>query len=83
MKGLSAIGALVALKAAYSFLAFIWVAFLRPGKNLKKLGSWAVVTVNHACPSPQSHKQILSGFGALKHPPGGWPLWELRSGCTL
>jgi len=44
VQGLAVVGAMVVLRAACSVLAFVYAAFLRPGKNLKKLGAWAVVT---------------------------------------
>jgi hypothetical protein len=42
---LAALGALTLLKIGLSLLSFMYASFLRPGKNLKKLGKWAVVTV--------------------------------------
>mmetsp|Transcript_15062 Transcript_15062/g.29693 ORF Transcript_15062/g.29693 Transcript_15062/m.29693 type:complete len:313 (-) Transcript_15062:13-951(-) len=44
MQGLAAVGLAVLIRAAYSVMSFIYVSFLRPAKNLKKLGAWAVVT---------------------------------------
>ncbi|XP_075510748.1 very-long-chain 3-oxoacyl-CoA reductase 1 [Primulina tabacum] len=41
---LVAIGSLHVLKRSLSFLNCFYIYFLRPGKNLKKYGSWAVVT---------------------------------------
>ena len=38
------VGALEGLKALYRFASSIYVYTLRPGKNLKRLGEWAVVT---------------------------------------
>ncbi len=38
------VGALEGLKALYRFASSIYVYALRPGKNLKRLGEWAVVT---------------------------------------
>lgn len=35
---------LYALKLAGKALLHVYKSFLRPGKNLKKLGKWAVVT---------------------------------------
>ena len=37
-------GSLSALKFAFAFLNWVYVNFLRPAKNLKKYGSWALVT---------------------------------------
>ncbi|KAE8023595.1 hypothetical protein FH972_009272 [Carpinus fangiana] len=37
-------GSLLALKFALAFLNWVYVNFLRPAKNLKKYGSWALVT---------------------------------------
>lgn len=42
--GATVVGLLVLAKWAISFLNFFWVYFLRPGKNLKKYGQWAIVT---------------------------------------
>mmetsp|Transcript_46836 Transcript_46836/g.69656 ORF Transcript_46836/g.69656 Transcript_46836/m.69656 type:complete len:323 (-) Transcript_46836:137-1105(-) len=42
--GLAVAGSLVALGYAYRAVRAIYKTFLRPGKNLKKLGEWAVVT---------------------------------------
>ena len=41
---LAVVGTVWILKVMSSLLKFIFVTFLRPGKNIKKLGSWAVVT---------------------------------------
>mmetsp|Transcript_16387 Transcript_16387/g.39976 ORF Transcript_16387/g.39976 Transcript_16387/m.39976 type:complete len:312 (+) Transcript_16387:34-969(+) len=41
---LGALGAITLARVVLSVLSFLYVHFLRPGKNLKKLGSWAVVT---------------------------------------
>lgn len=38
------IGTVVVLRLAFKFANAIWAYFLRPGLNLRKLGSWAVVT---------------------------------------
>ncbi|GAV59809.1 adh_short domain-containing protein [Cephalotus follicularis] len=37
-------GSLSILKCSLSFLNWVYVSFLRPAKNLKKYGSWALVT---------------------------------------
>lgn len=39
-----ALGLLTILNTSSGFLKWIWVTFLRPGKNLSKYGSWAIVT---------------------------------------
>lgn len=41
---LFALGSLSILKFPLSFLRWVFVNFLRPAKNLKKYGSWALVT---------------------------------------
>ncbi|KAE8724539.1 3-ketoacyl-CoA reductase 1 isoform 2 [Hibiscus syriacus] len=38
------LGSLSLLKSSLVFLKWVWVNFLRPGKNLKKYGSWGLVT---------------------------------------
>ena len=38
------IGFVVILQVLITLVRAVWVYFLRPGKNLRKLGSWAVVT---------------------------------------
>ena len=38
------VGAIQGLKAVVRLTSGVWVYFLRPGKNLKRLGPWAVVT---------------------------------------
>lgn len=38
------VGAVQGLKALVRFASGIYVYYLRPGKNLKRLGEWAVVT---------------------------------------
>ena len=38
------LGSLSLLKSSFVFLKWVWVNFLRPGKNLKKYGCWALVT---------------------------------------
>lgn len=37
-------GLLASAQSTLQLLRAIWVYFLRPGRNLKKLGDWAVVT---------------------------------------
>ncbi len=44
LTGVAAIGASAVVRAALAAVRAVWVFFLRPGKNLKKLGDWAVVT---------------------------------------
>lgn len=41
---LSALGLLLLFKFSISYLKWVYVNFLRPAKNLKKYGSWAVIT---------------------------------------
>jgi len=41
---LAVIGMVWVVRLVSKLLKFIFVTFLRPGKNIKKLGSWAVVT---------------------------------------
>lgn len=41
---LFALGFLSVLKSSIAVLKWVYVCFLRPGKNLKKYGSWALVT---------------------------------------
>ena len=38
------VGSIEGLRAIYRLASGIYVYFLRPGKDLKRLGSWAVVT---------------------------------------
>lgn len=38
------VGAIEGVKALVRFASGIYIYYLRPGKNLKKLGQWAVVT---------------------------------------
>ncbi|MBA0825243.1 hypothetical protein Goarm_021844, partial [Gossypium armourianum] len=38
------LGSLSLLKFSFVFLKWVWINFLRPGKNLKKYGSWGLVT---------------------------------------
>lgn len=38
------LGSLCVLKSSLSFLKWVYIVFLRPAKNLKKYGSWALVT---------------------------------------
>lgn len=38
------VGALVIARWALCLLGSLYTTFLRPGKNLKKYGAWAVVT---------------------------------------
>mmetsp|Transcript_13783 Transcript_13783/g.41618 ORF Transcript_13783/g.41618 Transcript_13783/m.41618 type:complete len:327 (-) Transcript_13783:525-1505(-) len=44
LAGLAAIGAAAVVRALLAAVRAVWVFFLRPGRNLKKLGEWAVVT---------------------------------------
>lgn len=41
---LALIGGLVLVRSALCVLTALYTTFLRPGKNLKKYGAWAVVT---------------------------------------
>lgn len=41
---LFSLGSLSLLRLSLSILKWVYVNFLRPGKNLKKYGSWAVIT---------------------------------------
>ena len=43
-KACTLIGFAILLRLLITLLRGVWVYFLRPGKNLRKLGSWAVVT---------------------------------------
>ncbi|KAL5717872.1 hypothetical protein ACHQM5_010829 [Ranunculus cassubicifolius] len=38
------LGSITIFKSYLAFLKWVYVSFLRPGKNLKKYGSWALVT---------------------------------------
>ena len=38
------VGSIEGLRAIYRLASGIYVYFLRPGKDLKRLGSWAIVT---------------------------------------
>lgn len=42
--GVSALGLITLLKWLISFLCWVWKMFLRPPKNLKEYGSWAMIT---------------------------------------
>ncbi|CAI0425795.1 unnamed protein product [Linum tenue] len=44
LRPLFLLGSLTALKFSFALLQWVYVNFLRQGKNLKKYGSWAVVT---------------------------------------
>ncbi|CAL1359921.1 unnamed protein product [Linum trigynum] len=44
LRPLFVLGSLTALKFCFALLQWVYVNFLRQGKNLKKYGSWAVVT---------------------------------------
>ncbi|KAJ8639572.1 hypothetical protein MRB53_016266 [Persea americana] len=38
------IGFIAIFKIPISLIKWVWIAFLRPSKNLKEYGSWALVT---------------------------------------
>jgi 17beta-estradiol 17-dehydrogenase / very-long-chain 3-oxoacyl-CoA reductase len=40
----TSLGLLSLCKASIDFLKWVWVMFLRPSKNLKEYGSWAMIT---------------------------------------
>lgn len=44
VNALALVGGLVLVRSAICFLGAVFATFLRPGKNLKKYGAWAVVT---------------------------------------
>ena len=57
---LAAVGGIVLIRFACSFVAFLYSTFLSGGVNVKKLGSWAVVTVifgnvSISCPVGRSY----------------------------
>eukprot|EP00897_Mesotaenium_endlicherianum_P007206 jgi/Mesen1/6513/ME000332S05517 len=41
---LSAVGLAVVVRSAAYLIRALWIVFLRPGKNLRRYGAWAVVT---------------------------------------
>ncbi len=41
---LAVVGGLVLLRSAIGLMTTVFTTFLRPGKNLRKYGAWAVVT---------------------------------------
>ena len=43
---LAVLGGIVAVRIVYSVAAFLFSTFLSGGVNVKKLGSWAVVTAS-------------------------------------
>lgn len=55
LTGLTVVGGLAVARCALSVLGSLFMSFLRPGKNLAKFGSWAVVT--GATGKPSSWKQ--------------------------
>ena len=44
VNALAVVGGLVLVRSALCLLGAVFTTFLRPGKNLKKYGTWAVVT---------------------------------------
>lgn len=44
VNALALVGGLVLVRSALCLLGAVFTTFLRPGKNLKKYGAWAVVT---------------------------------------
>lgn len=42
--GLAVLGLLFTLHTVFTLLRGLWTYFLRPGKDLHRLGSWAIVT---------------------------------------
>ncbi len=54
---LSAVGGIALLRYVYSVLSFLYSTFLSGGVNVKKLGSWAVVTVR-----PESFPSLCLSF---------------------
>ena len=57
---LAAVGGIVLIRFACSLVAFLYSTFLSGGVNVKKLGSWAVVTVifgnvSISCPVGRSY----------------------------
>ena len=62
---LIALGGIAALRFAYSVLSFLYSAFLRSGPNVKKLGSWAMVTVSFLGRVVESAHQNVSELYSL------------------
>lgn len=44
LQGLAMVGFLYVIRCAFCLLGGMYATFLRPGKNLKRYGEWAVVT---------------------------------------
>lgn len=44
LQGLAAIGFLYVARCVFCLLGGLYATFLRPGKNLKRYGEWAIVT---------------------------------------
>lgn len=44
VSAVSFVGFILIFKPILSFLKWVWVMFLRPAKNLKDYGSWAIIT---------------------------------------
>lgn len=44
LAALALIGTVAVLRLVFQINSFVWVYFGRPGRNLNKLGEWAVVT---------------------------------------
>ena len=72
MQALQIVGGITLLRVAFSVFSFLYVAFLRPGKNLKKLGSWAVVTVS-------AHKPRRSPGESFPRVPNNWPIFRKQA----
>lgn len=67
------------LRAAIGVLAFAWAYFLRPGRNLRRYGEWAVVTgatdgIGKAyCQQLAKQGGWRRAAGGRLHGGGGWP----------
>ena len=66
------IGLIVVLRLVLTITKGIWVYFLRPGQNLRKLGSWAVVTgatdgIGRALCDNLARKGNHCGYDAAMH----------------
>lgn len=44
LQGMAIIGFLYLVRCAFCLLGGLYATFLRPGKNLKRYGEWAIVT---------------------------------------
>lgn len=71
INGLASLGLLLCFRAVFTLVRGVWRYFLRPGKDLHRFGSWAIVTgatdgIGRAFAEALAKKGLYNGHLQLK-----------------